>query len=108
MIGTAATSNMQGFDFTSTWETVSGGYPVLSWQTSDSDGGTQSPVEGVSDALWTAVTGQDGDAGSLSLSDLGDAIQAYQSNPSNADIDGVTIGLSDLGDLIQYYQNVAA
>jgi len=65
----------------------------------------ESPIEDVSDELWTAVTSQDGDAGNLSLSDLGDAIQAYRANPSDADIDGVTIRLSDLGDLIQYYRN---
>jgi hypothetical protein len=32
MTGSAATSNMQGFDFTGTWETVSGDYPILAWQ----------------------------------------------------------------------------
>jgi hypothetical protein len=37
MVGSAAKSNMRGFDFTDTWETVTrehvrGGYPVLSWQ----------------------------------------------------------------------------
>gem|GEM_PF-5849293 len=63
-----------------------------------------SPVKGVSDALWTAVTQNDGENG-LSLADLGNAIQAYQANPSDADIDGVSIGLSDLGSLIQFYQN---
>ena len=57
------------------------------------------------DGTCLTVTGQDGDAGNLSLADLGDAIQAYQSNPSDADIGGVAIGLSDLGDLIQYYRN---
>jgi PKD repeat protein len=192
MTGSAATSNMQGFDFTTTWETVSGDYPILSWQTqngdntaptasftftpsspstsdtvtfdasgsSDSDGSIQrydwdfgdgntatstgetvthtysntgtytveltvtddegatdtttrtvtvepdggtdgSPVEDVSDELWTAVTG----GGSLTLGDLGDAIQDYQDNPSDATVDGVPISLSDLGSLIQYYQN---
>ena len=37
MTGDAAANNMRGFDFTSTWETVDGDYPKLSWQ---SDGGT--------------------------------------------------------------------
>jgi hypothetical protein len=32
MTGSAARGNMTGFDFTSTWETVRGDYPVLSWQ----------------------------------------------------------------------------
>jgi len=34
MIGTDATNNMQGFDFTSTWETVTNpdDYPILVWQ----------------------------------------------------------------------------
>jgi len=32
MISSAARTNMTGFDFTSTWETVSGDYPVLSWR----------------------------------------------------------------------------
>ncbi|MDZ7688034.1 MAG: hypothetical protein U5J64_04795 [Halobacteriales archaeon] len=65
---------------------------------------TSSPVEDVSDELWTAVTQNDNDNG-LSLADLGNAIQEYQANPGNADIDGVSIGLSDLGALIQHYQN---
>jgi hypothetical protein len=65
---------------------------------------TKSPVEGVSDDLWTAVTQNDGDDG-LSLADLGNAIQVYQNSPDNADVDGVSIGLSDLGALIQYYQS---
>jgi hypothetical protein len=65
---------------------------------------TSSPVQGVSDGLWTAVTQHDGEAG-LSLNDLGNAIQQYQSNPGNAEVGGVDIGLSDLGSLIQHYQN---
>jgi hypothetical protein len=37
MVGSAAKSNMRGFDFADTWETVTrehvrGGYPVLAWQ----------------------------------------------------------------------------
>jgi hypothetical protein len=32
MTGSAARGNMTGFDFTSTWETVRGDYPVLAWQ----------------------------------------------------------------------------
>jgi hypothetical protein len=63
-----------------------------------------SPVEGVSDELWAAVTQDDNEAG-LSLADLGNAIQAYQTNPGNAEVGGVSIGLSELGSLIQYYQN---
>jgi len=63
--------------------------------------GFVSPVEGVSDALWTAVTGD----GELELSDLGNAIQTYQDDTDNATVDGADIGLSDLGALIQYYQN---
>ena len=66
----------------------------------------ESPIGDVSDELWTAVTADDGDAGNLSLSDLGNAIQEYQANPSDADVDGVSISLSDLGSLIQYYRNV--
>jgi hypothetical protein len=50
------------------------------------------------------VTGQDGEDG-LSLADLGNAIQEYQANPGNADVDGVGIGLSELGSLIQHYRN---
>ncbi|MDZ7687951.1 MAG: hypothetical protein U5J64_04365 [Halobacteriales archaeon] len=61
----------------------------------------ESPVEGISDELWTAVTGD----GTLELSDLGDAIQAYQANPSGATVDGVPIDLADLGSLIQHYRN---
>ena len=190
MTGDSAASNMDGFDFTNTWVTVTNDYPVLAWQqptasfttstnspnveeaitfdasdSSDSDGSiqsyewdfdgdgttdvtrtvplvthtytnpgtyavtltvidddgatdsttttvevrdpSQSPVEGVSDELWNAVTADDGSDG-LSLADLGNAIQEYQSNPENADVGGVGIGLSELGALIQYYQNEVA
>jgi hypothetical protein len=56
-----------------------------------------SPVAGVSDKLWTEVTGD----GSLTLGDLGTAIQEYQ---DNGQINGVDISLRDLGSLIQEYQ----
>jgi hypothetical protein len=39
MTGSAATSNMDAFDFTSTWETESDDYPILTWQT-DGNGNT--------------------------------------------------------------------
>ena len=68
---------------------------------------SESPVEDVSDDLWTVVTQDDNEAG-LSLADLGNAIQEYQANPSDPDVDGVSIALSDLGALIQYYQNQVA
>ena len=68
------------------------------------DGRTGSPTEEVTDELWLAVT----DSGELSLGNLGDAIQAYQEDPENAEIDGVSITLSDLGSLIQYYQSQVA
>jgi hypothetical protein len=67
-----------------------------------------SPVDGISDELWTGVTVNDDDRGDLSLSDLGNAIQEYQKNPSDADVNGVSISLSDLGRLIQHYQNEVA
>jgi hypothetical protein len=57
-----------------------------------------SPVDGVSDELWTEVTGD----GNLELGDLGTAIQEYQ---ANGEINGVTIELGDLGSLIQHYQS---
>jgi len=66
-------------------------------------GVVSSPVEDISDELWTAVTADDGSDG-LSLADLGNAIQEYQANPTDADVDGVSIKLSDLGSLIQYYR----
>lgn len=66
---------------------------------------SESPIDDISDELWTAVTRSDGEDG-FSLADLGDAIQAYRANPSDADIGGVSVTLSDLGDLIQYYRNV--
>jgi PKD repeat protein len=68
---------------------------------------SESPVEGVSDELWNAVTADDGSDG-LSLADLGNAIQEYRSNPGNAEVGGVGIGLSDLGSLIQHYRNEVA
>jgi hypothetical protein len=66
-------------------------------------GDSSSPVDGVSDELWDAVTTDDGEDG-LSFADLGNAIQKYQKNPSDADVGGVSIDLSDLGSLIQYYR----
>jgi hypothetical protein len=57
-----------------------------------------SPVEGVSDELWTEVTRD----GTLSLGDLGTAIQEYR---GNGQVNGVDISLGDLGSLIQEYQN---
>ncbi|MDZ7687953.1 MAG: CARDB domain-containing protein [Halobacteriales archaeon] len=65
----------------------------------------ESPTLDVSDELWTAVTGQDGDAGNLSLADLGDVITAYQSNPDDAELDGAEITLADIGSLIRYYRS---
>jgi hypothetical protein len=38
MTGSAAKSNMQGFDFTSAWETVPDDYPILAWQKESSEG----------------------------------------------------------------------
>jgi hypothetical protein len=88
--------------------TVGDNSEVVETVTVDTDGGTEgSPVEGVSDGLWTAVTQNDNEDG-LSLTDLGNAIQQYQSNPGNAEVGGVSIGLSDLGSLIQYYRNEVA
>jgi hypothetical protein len=57
-----------------------------------------SPVDDVSDELWTEVTGD----GNLELGELGTAIQEYQ---ANGEINGVTIELGDLGNLIQHYQS---
>ena len=68
---------------------------------------SESPVEGVSDELWTVVTQDDGEDG-LSLADLGNAIQEYQDNPSDADVGSVSITLSDLGSLIQHYRTEVA
>lgn len=62
---------------------------------------SQSPVEGISEELWTAVTGD----GELTAADLDDAVSAYQREPSNAQIDGVRIELHEIGLLIQYYQS---
>jgi len=56
------------------------------------DGLEGSPVDGVSDELWDAVTQDDGSDG-LSLDDLGNAIQEYQKNPSDATVDDVSTGL---------------
>jgi PKD repeat protein len=46
MIGEAATGNMTGFDFTTTWDTVINpdNYPVLSWQPEDDRRGNFPPV----------------------------------------------------------------
>jgi hypothetical protein len=56
------------------------------------DGLEGSPVDGVSDELWDAVTHDNGSDG-LSLDDLGNAIQEYQKNPSDAAVDDVSTGL---------------
>lgn len=61
------------------------------------EGDFMSPVNGVSDEAWTAVTGD----GNLSLGDLGRTIQGYQ---QNRQVNGVGISLGDLGSLIQHYQ----
>jgi hypothetical protein len=63
------------------------------------DGGPEftSPINDVSDQLWTEVTGD----GTLTLGDLGTAIQEYQ---GNGQVNGVDISLGDLGSLIQEYQ----
>jgi hypothetical protein len=70
----------------------------------DGNGGQPgtSPIDGVSDSLWNAVTQGDGE---LSLGDLGTAITQYQ---DDGEIDGEPIGLGQLGDLISYYQNEVA
>jgi len=70
-------------------------------------GVVSSSVEGVSDDLWTVVTMDDGETG-LSLADLGNAIQEYRENPSDAGVGGVSIGLSELGSLIQHYRTEVA
>ena len=57
-----------------------------------------SPIDRISDELWTAVTRD----GSLSLGDLGSAIQGYQ---QNGQVNGVDISLGDLGALIQHYRS---
>jgi hypothetical protein len=102
MQGVSAESAMSAFDFTSTWETVPGDYPILAWETGDESGDGDSgeftsPTDGVSDKLWTEVTGD----GTLTLGDLGTAIQEYQ---GNGQVNGVDISLGDLGSLIQEYQ----
>lgn len=43
MTGEAAESNMEGFDFTGTWETTADDYPVLAWQDVDPPGATDNP-----------------------------------------------------------------
>jgi hypothetical protein len=70
--------------------------------TDGTGGNGDSPIDGVSDSLWNAVTQGDGD---LSLGDLGTAITQYQ---DDGEIDGEPIGLGQLGDLISYYQNEVA
>ncbi|MDZ7687958.1 MAG: hypothetical protein U5J64_04400 [Halobacteriales archaeon] len=70
--------------------------------TDGSGGNGDSPIDGVSDELWDAVTQGDGE---LSLGDLGTAISEYQ---DDGEIDGVEIELADLGSLISYYQSEVA
>jgi len=56
MTGTAATSNMQGFDFTNTWETVTNpdDYPILAWQSQS--GPTPANFEVTIDSTNSPVT----------------------------------------------------
>jgi len=65
MTGSAATSNMDGFDFTSTWETVPEDYPMLAWQNDDNAGpnpiGSDSNGGGEGDG--GAEVGNDGSSG---------------------------------------------
>jgi len=42
MTGSSARNNMRGFDFTDTWETVGGDYPILSWQRDSNRGNASS------------------------------------------------------------------
>jgi hypothetical protein len=63
----------------------------------ENGGMNTSPVDGVSDEQWMAITGD----GSLSLGNLGSAIRGYQ---ENGQINGVGISLGDLGALIRYYR----
>jgi len=50
MTGSAARGNMTGFDFTSTWETVSGDYPMFAWQTDSRDEMGEGGEDEVSDS----------------------------------------------------------
>jgi hypothetical protein len=99
------------FDITAPMETGEHSYGIRTADTEST--GTliseerllESPTLDVSDEIWTAVTAQDGDAGNLSLADLGDVISAYQAEPEDAEVDGADIGLADIGNLIRYYRN---
>jgi nitrous oxide reductase accessory protein NosL len=57
----------------------------------------ESPVDDVSNEVWTVVTEDD----ELGLGNLGKAIRDYQ---ENGQINGVNISLGDLGRLIRYYR----
>ena len=57
MTGSAARGNMTALEFTNTWKTVSGGYPVLAWQTDGGVGSNDSEdAEGEGLPGFTVVT----------------------------------------------------
>jgi hypothetical protein len=91
MTGSAAESNMQGLDFTDTWKTVSGDYPILSWQSGSggSDGDDGSSLS--SDNPF-------GDANNEPLGEI-QVIQKLVSWSENGQIDGESYGEIQL---IQY------
>jgi hypothetical protein len=115
MTGSAATNNMLGFDFTTTWETVTNpdDYPILAFQTEDdpepanfevSIDGTNSPVtEGDTLTVTATVTNTGGQQGTqditASASGLGSIMRPVTLNGGESTTETVSIptGPGDAG-----------
>lgn len=87
MISDAAADNMTGFDFTSTWKTVSGNYPILTWQSQTGGGGSgpslndyrDNPSDPTSEVSLSGLQDAINDftQGNISLSLLQDVINEF-------------------------------
>jgi len=112
MTGSAATNNMIGFDFTTTWETVTNpdDYPILAFQTEDEDDPappnfdvtidtTNSPVtEGDTLMITATVTNTGGQQGTqdiiASASGLGSVIRTVMLNAGESTTETVSVPTS--------------
>jgi PGF-CTERM protein len=61
MAGDNATRKTQGFDFTSTWETVSGEYPALNGQSDGGEDGSTDSTGGNNDEEADSSDGAEGE-----------------------------------------------
>jgi hypothetical protein len=94
MTGSAATSNMAGFEFTDTWNTVTNpdDYPILAWQTQDDDDGGGGGGASIDD-IQTSLSDTDGDdlpdrvEADVTVSDVGTGQTIVELGESSFDVD---------------------